>query len=253
MKIIAVDDEKHALDSIKESIKNVAPQAEVITFERGDFALDFAKENEIDIAFLDISMPVMNGIELAKELKKLNPHINIVFCTAYGEYAVDAIRVHASGYLLKPYNDSQVKAELDNLLHPIAEPMPRVFARCFGDFDLFVNGKAVTFSRSKSKEILAFLISKNGGLSNRKDIAAAIFGDDYTDKTQNYLVKLYNELVKTLKKYGVEDILIKGFNQYGVNVNNFNCDYYDYKNGVPQAINAYQGEFLAQYEWAEMY
>ena len=111
MKIMAVDDEKHALDSIQESIKNVVPQAEVITFERGDFALDFAKENEIDIAFLDISMPVMNGIELAKELKKLNPHINIIFCTAYSEYAIDAVRIHASGYVLKPYNDSQANKE----------------------------------------------------------------------------------------------------------------------------------------------
>lgn len=253
MKIMAVDDEKHALDSIKESIKNAEPDAEVITFERGDYALNYAKENEIGIAFLDISMPVLSGIELAKELKKVSPAINIIFCTAYSEYAIDAVKIHASGYVLKPYNDSQVKAELDNLLHPIAEPMPKVFARCFGDFDFFVDGKAVMFSRSKSKEILAFLISKSGGLVNRKDIAAAIFGDDYTEKAQNYLVKLYNELVKTLKKYGADDILVKGFNQYGVDINKFKCDFYNYKNGDPQAINAFKGEFMAQYEWAEMY
>ena len=256
MKIMAVDDEKHALDSIKESIISVSPDAEVITFERGDYALKFAKENAIDIAFLDINMPVMNGIELAKELKRVNGRINIIFCTAYSAYALDAIKVHASGYVLKPYNDSQVKAELDNLLNPIAdsvETMPRVFARCFGDFDLFVDGKAVIFSRSKSKEILAYLISKSGGLVNRKDIAAAVFGDDYTDKTQNYLAKLYGELVKTLKTYKIADILVKGFNQYGVDINKFNCDYYDYKKGVPHAINAYKGDFMAQYEWAEMF
>ena len=151
IKIMAVDDEKHALNSITESIKDVAPSAEVITFERGDFALNYAKENAVDVAFLDISMPVMSGIELAKELKKVNPKINVIFCTAYGEYSFDAIKVHASGYLLKPYSDAQVKAEMDNLLHPIAEPIPRVFARCFGDFDLFVNGEAVIFNRSRSK------------------------------------------------------------------------------------------------------
>ena len=251
MKIMAVDDEKHALDSIKESLAAVMPEAEVVTFQRGDYALDYAKQNSVDVAFLDISMPVIGGVELAKELKRVNPQINIVFCTAYGDYAMDAVRLHASGYVLKPYADSEVKAELENLLHPVTPSMPKVYARCFGDFDLFVGGEAVIFSRSKSKEILAYLVSKNGGLVNRKDIAAAIFGDDYTDKTQNYLVKLYNDLVKTLKSYGIENILVKGFNQYGVNANSFKCDYYDYKKGDPQAINAYKGEFMAQYEWAE--
>lgn len=253
MKIIAVDDELHALNSIKESIKNVVPDAEVKTFGRGDSALEYAKEHAVDVAFLDINMPVMSGIELAKELKRVNPRINIIFCTAYGDYAVDAIRLHASGYVLKPYNDSQVAAELDNLLHPLSGAMPRIYARCFGDFDLFIDGEAVVFSRSKSKELLAYLVSKNGGLVSRKDLAAAMFQDDYSAKTQNYLVKLYNELVKTLKKHGAENILVKGFNQYGVNVNNFGCDFYEYKKGEPQAINAYKGEFMAQYEWAELY
>ncbi len=62
-----------------------------------------------------------------------------------------------------------------------------IFARTFGDFDLFVDGEAVLFKRSKSKEMLAYLIYKAGGMVNRKEIAAILFEDDYSEKTQNYI------------------------------------------------------------------
>ena len=84
MKILAVDDEKYALKFLSETLKEVQPDAEIISFDRSDKALELIKTGALfDAAFLDISMPVINGVDLAKELKKFNPLINIVFCTAY--------------------------------------------------------------------------------------------------------------------------------------------------------------------------
>ena len=239
----------HCLKNIKEILAEVRPDAEVVCCSRSDEALAYAQDNTVDVAFLDIKMPVIGGIELAKKLKCMYPHVNVIFCTAYTEYAMDALSMHASGYLCKPFSAAQVARELDNLRYPDAA-MPHLFARTFGNFDLFVDNVAVTFKRAKSKELLAYLIYKKGGMISKKELAAVLFEDDYTVQKQNYVSKLYSDLVKDLKNVGIESLLCKGFNQYGVDLRAFDCDYYDYQVGNPAAINAFSGEFFAQYEWA---
>ena len=186
----------------------------------------------------------------SKELKKTHPLLNLIFCTAYAEYMSDAIRLHASGYVNKPFREDDIQTELDNLLHPVEKEMPKVFVRTFGDFDLFIDGVAVTFLRAKCKEMLAYLVYKKGSIANKQELAAVLFEDEYSLKTQNYLAHIYSDLVKSLKKYGMENVLIKGHNQYAVDVKLFSCDWYDYEKGLPEAMNAYKGEFMAQYEWA---
>ena len=106
------------------------------------------------------------------------------------------------------------------------------------------------FLRAKCKEMLAYLVGKRGGVANRKELAAVLFGDEYSLKTQNYLVHIYSDLVKSLKKYNAADILIKGYNQYAVDTKLFSCDLYDYDKGLPEGINAYKGEFMSQYDWS---
>ena len=254
MRILLVDDEPFALKELVKCVGKLRPNAELFPFEYSDEALAFAKnEKGIDVAILDVNMPKMSGIELAKELKKIYPLVNVIFCTAYGKYTMDAIRLHASGYVNKPYKTEDIERELDNLLHPVDNPMPRVFVRTFGDFDVFVDGLVVTnFGRSKAKELLAYLVSKRGGTANKQELIAVLFGDKYTPSTQDYFKKVFRLLMDTLKDHGIENIIVKGYNEYAVNVNAFSCDLYDYDKGLPQAINAYKGEFMAQYDWAEL-
>ena len=254
MRILIVDDEEHALKNLVTCVKEIEPSAEIVSFSRSDEALAFAKTAvPFDVAFLDINMPVINGIDLAKELKKVHYTLNVIFCTAYPEYTLAAIRVHASGYINKPYEKEDVERELSDLLHPVEKPvLSDIYVRTFGDFDIFAGGVAVTFLRAKCKEMLAYLVSKRGGIANRKELAAVLFEDAYSVKTQNYLVHIYADLVKSLRKYHAEKILVKGHNQYGVDVKQFACDLYDYDAGKPEAINAYRGDFMAQYDWAEM-
>ncbi len=254
MRILLVDDEPFALKELKKTVADLRPNAELFSFEYSDEALAFAKkESGIDVAILDVNMPNMDGIELAKELKNIYPLINVIFCTAYEKYTMDAIRLHVSGYVNKPYKAEDIERELDDLLHPVDDPMPRVFVRTFGDFDVFVDGLVVmNFGRSKAKELLAYLVSKRGGTANRQELIAVLFGDKYTPSTLDYFKKIFRELMDTLREHGIEKIIVKGYNEYAVDVNSFDCDLYDYDKGLPQAINAYKGEFMAQYEWAEL-
>ncbi len=250
MRIIVVDDEKPILQMLKETLEEVVPDCEPVTFIAGRSALEYAQNNDVDIAFLDINMPVINGIDLAKELKKIHPLVNVIFCTAYLEYMHDAIDLHASGYLLKPVTTESVTKALNNLLHPVEKPMPKVFVRTFGDFDLFIDGVSVLFKSKKSKELFAYLVHKRGGVANKKEITAVLFEDSYSVSTQTYMKRIYKELRETLTEHGVDAILVKGFDQYALNTTKFSCDAYDYDKGLPYAVNAYKGEYMAQYEWA---
>ena len=255
MQIMAVDDENAALsvwmDAIAEATTEQYTDMHIEGFRSTGEALSYAKEHALDVAFLDIEMREMTGLELARKLKGISPKINIVFVTGYSEYMKQAISLHASGYLTKPVRAEDVAAELDNLLHPI-EVTEEITIRTFGNFEVLCNGKPVEFQRSKAKELLAYLVSRGGATVTRKEIAAILFeNQEYDIKTQDYISKIYRSLRMTLKSIHAEDILIKGRNLYGVDLSKVNCDSMDYLNGLPYAINLFQGEYMSQYSWAE--
>ncbi len=250
MKIIIVDDEKHAINTLKRNLVGIVDEENITTFDRSINALEYVKLNDVDVAFLDIEMPEINGVNLAKEIKKYQPKVNVIFCTGYSEYMQQAIQLHASGYLLKPSDKEKVKEALDNLLYPLDPIKNHFYAKTFGSFDFYVDGVPLSFSRSKSKELLAYLISLQGATANRKEISAILFEDEYNLKTQNYLTKIYKDLVETLEKVGAKNLVKKGYNTYWVDTSLFESDLFNYTKGDPQAINSYNGEYMIQYDWA---
>ena len=119
MRILLVDDEKLQLTRLEESVKSVLPTADIVSYTNPVLALKENKKQKIDIAFLDIEMPELNGIQLAKSLKSINPRINIVFVTAYNRFALDAMKLHASGFVTKPVNEEKVFDEINGLRYPV--------------------------------------------------------------------------------------------------------------------------------------
>ena len=119
MKIIAVDDEKLALDTLVDSIEKAVPDASITGFRKPDDALQFIRENDCEIAFLDIKMRGMTGLELARQLKDIQGDINIIFVTGFSEYSLNAFRLYASDYLLKSATPDAVRQELGHLRTPV--------------------------------------------------------------------------------------------------------------------------------------
>ena len=252
MRIMAVDDESKALRVLKEAIKEAEPEAEVLACASVEIALRNAGLYVPDVAFLDIRINEGNGIELAKELKQMNPKINVVFVTAYSEYAIDAVELHSSGYIMKPVTAEDVRRELDNLLYPVERPHKRIYAHTFGNFELLVDDVPIRIRLAKSREMLAYLIDRDGAGVNRKELAGILFEDrKYTRKEQNYLSKIYKDLKDALEAVGAGAVLCKGYNQYYVDKTQFDSDLRDYREGKPDAINAFNGEYMSQYSWAE--
>ena len=141
MNILAVDADSAALKKIKGILTKNVPEANCFYFDSSLSALAKAREEEIDVAFLDANMPELSGIDLGKYLTELNPYVNLIYLTETTDYAYEAMKLHASGYLKKPGTNAEVKKELESLRYPeLRKKYKRVFAQTFGNFELFVDG-----------------------------------------------------------------------------------------------------------------
>jgi len=249
MKIIAVDDEPLALGSIARVIKNVIPGCEPALFDTPEDALKYAGDNQVDIAFLDIEMGGMNGLILAKYLKDIYGKTNIVFVTGYTEYALDAHTLHPTGYLMKPATEERLRDLMENLRNPVAlTSSKRLRVQTFGNFEVFADGKPLSFPRAKSKEVFAYLVHKKGTGCTTQEIAAVL----YEDEAKADSVRVYiSAMTKALEKAGLADVVIKSFNNIAVDTSKFGCDLYRFLKMDAEAVNEYTGEYMAQYSWAE--
>ena len=118
MKIIAVDDEAASLKRISAAVKKLVPDGELYCFDSSLSALAKAREEQIDVAFLDIRMPELSGIDLGRYLRELNPFMNLIYLSKHKEYGCEVMALRSSGYLMKPASEKAVKEELDSLRFP---------------------------------------------------------------------------------------------------------------------------------------
>ena len=254
MHIIAVDDEPLALGLLVNSIRETCPAAEIDRFQSGYEAIEFLQNGHCDVAFLDINMRGINGLNLAKRIKDINPLCNLVFVTGYSEYAADALSMHASGYVIKPVSAEAIRAELDDLRHPvIMQAGCTLRVRCFGNFEVFTpDGEPVKFTRAKAKELFAYLVYRRGSSCSVRELAAVLFEDNaYSGKQMLYLQKIISSMMQTLRAHNAAGVIQKSYNSIALNDTAVDCDYYRFlKMDVP-SINAYTGEFMTQYSWAE--
>ncbi len=118
--VILVDDRKIILTGGLPVLEAVMPNATVTGFTRVSEAIEYAKANRVALAFLDIEMGKMSGLELCRALLEINPRTNVVYLTAYSDYAVDAWGTGASGFMRKPITQEGVQAQLKNLRYPFS-------------------------------------------------------------------------------------------------------------------------------------
>lgn len=254
MRIMAVDDERIALNGLESSIKKVVPDEELFCFRSPLEALEAAKEQIFDVAFLDIEMREMDGIILAKRLKAIYPKVNIIFTTGYMEYAASAIELRVSGYISKPITPEKIQCELNELRNPVERvSKQRIKVKAFGNFEVYVGNTPLEFKNSKTKELFAYLIDRNGSMCTKQEIINVLWEDDESSLRHNsYMNKIRSDLIKTLEDVGCLDILINKRGILGICTEKVDCDYYEYLKGTASGINAYRGEYMAQYSWGEV-
>ena len=249
MKIIAVDDEKIALQGLLVAIQQAAPHADIHGFRFTREAIAHMEQDPCDVAFLDIEMKGMNGVEVAEKLKSINPDVNIIFATGFGEYRDAAFDLHASGYLIKPITEQSVKRELDNLRRPISAPK-RLQIRTFGNFEVLYNNTPLRFKYQKTKEMLAYLVDRKGAMCSTDEIIAVLFDDSSDHKA--YYQRIRSDLLASFTAVGLEKLILQQKGMLGLDVSGVDCDYYDYLSGRSPLAKLYHGEYMAQYSFAEV-
>jgi transcriptional regulator with XRE-family HTH domain len=117
--VIIVDDDMIILKGSIPIIKSVIPNASVIGFTHPSKAIEYAKNNKVALAFLDIELGNTSGLELCSTLLEINPRTNVVFVTAYSNYSLDAWGTRAVGFILKPITAESVSEMVKRLRYPL--------------------------------------------------------------------------------------------------------------------------------------
>ena len=252
MNAICVDDEAQVLKYTVSACQKLRLLDDVQGFTDSRQALDWAAANPVDLALLDIDMPDLTGMELAGELRKLRPHISIIFITAFSQYALSAYDVHPTSYLLKPFDQTRLAREVEYALSVRAAKRPsHILVHTFGHFEILVDGQTLAFRRSKSKELLAYLVDRRGAGMTRQDAFAALWEDRVYDVSmQKQMDVVIRSLRDTLQKYGIGSLFELKNRNLRIRPELIDCDMYRFLEGDEDAVTAYFGEYMSQYPWA---
>ena len=116
--VIMVDDNRIILTGGLPIIEEAIPNVTVTGFVKPIDAIEYAKSNRVALAFLDIELGNISGLDVCRELLEINPRTNVVYLTAYPSYAFDAWETGASGFMIKPITVEGVREQLDKLRYP---------------------------------------------------------------------------------------------------------------------------------------
>ena len=240
--------------AVGQTLEAISPDAELMSFEDGLAALKAAREKEIDVAFLDVDLPELSGLDLGQYLQELYPLVNLIYLADNGDKGYEAMAQHASGYLLKPASAAALQRELDDLRHSaVQKKHKRVFAQTFGNFELFVDGQPVAFRYSKTKEIVALLINNRGAQTTNGEIIATLWEDEGDpEKKGSYLSNLRQDLQNTFSRLKLTGILIKQRGSLAIAADRIECDLYDWLEKRQESRYHYLGDYMNQYSWPEV-
>ena len=154
------------------------------------------------------------------------------------------------GFTVSPEYSSIVWKELSRLRFPILIEEKRIHVKTFGKFEVYIDGIPVISKYNKTRELFAYLVDKNGALSSTNEIMEALWDSDAGDHV-SYMKNIRADMIATLKKFGVEDVLVRQRGRLGIIPDMIDCDFYDMLSGDEEAIKKYAGSYMSQYSWAE--
>ncbi|MCT2537137.1 response regulator [Aquibacillus koreensis] len=218
MKLLMIDDERMAIEHLK-TILEKSQQVElddVVTFVSPSDALQWAQTEQADVAFVDIEMPEMNGLVLAEKLKSLQPQIEIIFVTAFQEYAVEAFEQYALDYLLKPVRRERMQTTI-NRIHTrlkekksLAKSLEMVTIHLLGNLTIQKGDQAIDLKwrSGRVKELFALLLHFRQQPISKFDIIDYIWPDFSDKKASTHLHMTIYRLRQLIQTHEI-DVVIK--------------------------------------------
>ncbi len=251
MRAIVVDDEPIMIRYFLRESKDVAGIDLRESFTSGEEALEYARNHPIEVAFLDVEMPGISGIELAVKLREIRSDMLIVFISAY-DHVRDSNQIGADYYIMKPYDQETLEMMMERLELLAYRQKKKTYMHMFGTFTVVHDGKPVPL-RGKAKEILAFIATFRGKEVSNQEIYFTVWEDKpYDNKEMTVYFHALRKLKKVLADNGLSDLLISSTRGQMLNVSMVDCDYYAWQDHAANKEEQFRGEFLRDYPWGEL-
>ncbi|RIX52078.1 response regulator [Paenibacillus nanensis] len=283
IRALLIDDEEIALDVMEILLEQIGDVTIAGKYQRVSEAIAQAAELKPDIIFLDIEMPGMNGLDAGKQLFEQCPSADLVYVTAYHQYAVEAFESNAIGYLLKPVTGEQLANTLaryktlrareairlkepapleNNGYRPTAARKRNLRLHVMGSLELYDReGKAVTWRTQKTKELFACLWCFHDAPFTRFQIIDRLWPEIELDRAQAlFHTTLYN-LRSMLKAEGFPDMVMFENGRYWMQTGRIDSDIerlreimrHTDKSAADEALALYRGDLLEMeyYQWAD--
>ena len=251
MRAIIVDDEPIMLRRFARLSADIPDLNIVGEFESADKALAYAGSNPVEVAFLDVAMPITNGVELAKALRAIRPDILIVFVSAHDEYIWDFNQIGGDYYIIKPYSKETLEMGMERIRLLSQRQQKELYIQTFGRFTVFKRGKPISLT-GKAKEILALVVTRRGKEISNEEIYSTIWEDrPYSNEKMTVYYNALRRLKHVLREQNIQELLISTQRGQLVNTALFDCDYYAWQDGNMGSRDRFEGEFLSEYSWGE--
>ncbi|MDN4070359.1 response regulator [Paenibacillus vini] len=280
MKVVLVDDERLALDYLERQLRKLAMDIEIV----GKYTDPLESVTEIirlqaDLVFLDINLPEMSGIELAEQILERKPEIQVVFVTAYDEFAVKAFELNALDYILKPIRSERLEKTLNRIAANMdAKPIEDTANDKIRHtrINLFRQVSVETeegrqnllqWRTTKAQELFMYLLQHRGKWV-RKSLLTEMFWPEYEqDKVYSQLYTAIYHIRKTLKPFGDQIQIVNASEGYMMNLEQIPLDIEEWElklTALPpvskesiedyiEVMKLYTGDYLQEYDywWAE--
>ena len=251
MRVLVVDSDAENLQKLKEIVCAAFPNALVDVENDEEEACYLTERIEYSAVLTETKREKFNGLSFARSVHERSPQTRVIFVTNDPSFAVPAFKTRAVGYLLAPISQEKICEEFVDL-GLFGGENHKVEAKTFGNFEMFCDGEVIHFARAKSKELLAYLIDKNGTTATGSELIVNLWEDKDVDRTtRSMLHNLVSDIKKTLLSYGISDIFETKRNAFRIKTEKIVSDYFDLLNGKEDAVRKFKGEYMSAYAWAE--
>lgn len=289
MRLLLVDDEKLALMQLERMIRNELSEQDgrlidIHSFQLVSDAISFAKEHSIDVVFLDINMPEMTGIEAAELLQTINPNIEVIFVTAYDDFAVQAFDLNAMDYLLKPLSMTRLQKTMERLSFikddRLANQQPDVVATqhyiqkiyCMRKIRFQQGDGEIQYPKwrtAKAQELFAYLLHHRGEFVPKYTIINMFSPELDKKRAMTQLYTVIYQIRRCLKESGIDikidnDSIQEGYcmrvehtqldvEQWEHTIAQLNEESSTYYESLANCLEQYEGDYMGDYDylWAE--
>lgn len=275
---ILVDDERLALMKLEHMLKELGTVNVIASYTDPLEAIKAAGQWQADAIFLDIDMPEMNGLQAAEIIQEHCPGADIVFVTAYNNYALEAFEVNALDYVLKPVIRDRLLKTIGRLSERVEKSAKQtasadvLMVRCFPSLRFERGGEPlgpVRWRTSKAQELFAFLLHNRNRFVSKDSLIEMLWPDFNLKKASTHLYTTVYQVRQCLKQAGIELVInnMSGGEGYTLESGSMQIDVFQWENGIrtlgpigdhnfqehQQLFELYGGDYFGDYDylWAE--